>query len=278
MNELMSDWQRYVIGEKGLAPNTIRLYGRTLEILQGEVGEPETLSTPDLRRWLQARGGAAGTVANRISALKSFYQFLVRSGVRGDDPSSDLVAPKHRNRPGKPVEDLEATLQRLDEGDRKANRLGAIARRVGESRDMAIFLAETGLRINEAVSCSWPVPCPSQVVLVKGRKKETISLSPGAREAWNRLDGKWPIGARATQRRFEKSGIHPQQLRYWHRMNKLNRGRPETERDGQGEKSPQNRVGVLEEILESYNETERALIRGFLQTLLEASTEPISPD
>lgn len=270
MNELISDWQRFLAKEKGRAPNTILLYGRTLGTLQREVGEPETLSTPELRSWLQAKGGSAGTVGNRISALKSFYQFLVRSGARDDDPSAELVSPKHRTPPRKPVEDLQGILMRLNQTDENANLWSVTQRRVGETRDMAVFLAETGLRISEAVAGDWPVPCPPEIVVTKGRKRETVVVSKAARDAWDRLGGKWPVGARATQRRFEKADFHPHQLRHWHRLHKGN-GSPSPGQGGTGIAAPDAGTGVLERVLDSYSEAERDVIRRFLKSLAAAT-------
>lgn len=270
MNELMSDWQRYLSREKGRAQNTIRLYGRTLETLQRDVGEPEALSTPELRKWLQMKGGSAGTVGNRISALKSFYQFLVRSGARSDDPSAELVSPKHRTPPRKPVEDLQGILKRLDQTDENANLWSVTQRRVGETRDMAVFLAETGLRISEAVEGNWPVPCPPEIVVAKGRKKETVVVSAAGRDAWDQLGGKWPVGARATQRRFEKAEFHPHQLRHWHRLHKGN-GSPSSGQVGRDIAAPHAGTGVLERVLDSYSEGERDVIRRFLKSLATAT-------
>jgi integrase len=267
MNDSIRDWQRYLSGEKDRSENTVRLYTATLEALQREVGEPETLSTPDLRRWLQSRPGQAGTVANRISALKSYYQYLVRFGVRKDDPSSDLVAPRHRPPPGKPVDDLAAILDRLDEEDRRANRTGVIPRRVGESRDMAIFLAETGLRISEAVKCEWPLPCPPEAVVVRGRKSERVTLSQAARDAWDSLEGKWPIGARATQRRFEKLNFNPHQLRHWYKAHKASSHSPQATAERTDLRPAQ--PGEVEALLANYSNSERSLIRAFLQALLD---------
>lgn len=205
------DWMAY----RDLSPNTVKLYRRTLEVAFSDLGDPRDLPTETLDGWLQAKGGQAGTVGNRICALTSFYRFLVKTKRRLDNPALELERPKLHKRLPKPVEDLEATLELADAADLEANTKGAIPRRVGETRDMIVFLAYTGLRIHEAVKCEWPVPCPEEAYVVgKGNKEELMQIVPKAQEAWNRL-GSWPIGARATQRRFEKLGIHPHQCRHW---------------------------------------------------------------
>lgn len=52
-------------------------------------------------------------------------------------------------------------------------------------------------------------------IIGKGNKEAIVTISPDARAAWDRLGGKWPCGARATQRRFEKAGFTPHQCRHW---------------------------------------------------------------
>ena len=200
------EWMAY----RDLSPNTIKLYSRTIEIAHRDLGDLRTSVPEALDAWLQKKGGKAGTVGNRICALTSFYRFLVKTKRLGLNPASELERPKQHKRLPKPVEDLETALCALDRQDE-----GVEGRRKGESRDMATFLAYTGLRIHEAVKCDWPVPCPEEAFIVgKGNKEEFMQIHHKAREAWDRL-GRWPIGARATQRRFEKAGFHPHQLRHW---------------------------------------------------------------
>lgn len=270
MSEAISDWRRYLENERERAPATVRLYTTYLQSLAADVGDPVGLQTEDLRAWLQQKRGSAATVGNRIAALKSFFQFLLRRGIREDDPSADLQAPKRRPAPPQPVADLQEVLKRLDDIDRRANHVGAIPRRVGESRDMAIFLAETGLRISDAVICNWPVPCPTDVTIRIGRRKENLVVSDEAREAWNRLGGKWPVGARATQRRFEKAEFHPHQLRHWHKAYK----RPMA--PGAAAASSSTRSGLktlLHEIAADYSAAERSAIVDFLSRVARAIEE-----
>lgn len=267
MSELLEDWKGYLSHERGLAPATVKLYGRYLESLAREAGDPLSLDTADLRAWLQGKRGSAGSVGNRISALKSFYSFLVRTGARAKDPSQQLVAPQHRPSPGKPVDNLDEVLDKLDDVDRRANKFSATPRRVGESRDMAIFLSETGLRISDAVSCEWPVPCPQEASIKVGRRTDTLTISEDAREAWNRLGGKWPTGARATQRRFEKAGFNPHQLRHWHKAYKgvrANRPQPGSH------PSLALEMAALQQVVSDYSEVERVIISDFLSKALRA--------
>lgn len=217
MNRWVTAWLTWLEHEKGRQPTTRKLYERTLQILESDtsgLGPLETLETSDLRSWLHSKGGSPGTWGNRVAALRSFYGYLVERNVRIDDPSRRLEVPKGKPLAREPVRDLSAKLRELDELDAKRDR------RVGESRDMAVFLAYSGMRISDACGLSLKPPVPDKIVISSGgRRDRTIELPFEARSALDKLGGSFGIGARALQRRFEKVGFHPDQLRHWHRVN-----------------------------------------------------------
>lgn len=219
MSDRIQSWREYAVKVKGLLPKSLALYERTLEILEQDCGEISDLDEDTLLAWLLKRAEtapSASSYSNRLSALRSFYRWQVRTGLRDIDPTLNIEAPKRHKGIPKPIPGFEAKLALLDDVDRKARETGAApTRRIGQTRDMAIFLSETGLRIHEAVKCDWPVPCPDiGFVLGKGAKDAVIPLTDEARAAWDRLGGKWPCGIRATQRRFEKADFTPHQLRH----------------------------------------------------------------
>lgn len=218
----IADWDEWMDRTRNLSPNTRRLYRRTVEMFAGDVVDFLNATEEMIQAWLQAKGGQAGTFNNRVSGLNSFYRYARKTKLIDANPCDELDRPKQHKRLPKPVEDLDSALEAADKADTDANERGAVPRRVGETRDMLTFLAYTGLRIHEAVKCDWPVPCPEEAFIIgKGNKEEFMDIPPKAREAWDRL-GHWPIGARATQRRFEKirteshpNGIHPHMARHW---------------------------------------------------------------
>lgn len=222
-SELIERWSVWMDRTKNLSPNTIKLYRRTVELFSRDIPEFLYASEEQIQAWLEAKGGQAGTFNNRVSGLASFYRWARKQKLILANPCDELDRPKQHKRMPKPVEDLEAALVAADAADIRANERGSVPRRVGETRDMMILLAYTGFRIHEAVKCDWPTPCPEEAFVIgKGSKEELMLLPEKAREAWNRLGGKWPLTARATQRRFEKirtkqhpDGIHPHMLRHW---------------------------------------------------------------
>ena len=85
--------------ERGLSPHTLRAYGRELdrleEFLDNRSVTPEDATLQDLRAYLgRQTTGRPATLARRLSALRGFFRFLVKEGVRGDSPAERLVGPR----------------------------------------------------------------------------------------------------------------------------------------------------------------------------------------
>jgi site-specific recombinase XerC len=223
-DDLFAAWIANMIYRE-LSPNTVKLYSRVVEVAHADLGDLRDLPSETLNAWVQSKGGKAGTAGNRICALTSFYKFLVKSKRLAVNPALDLDRPRQFKGVPKPIEDLEAMYEACDHADVEANEKGAIPRPVGQTRAMATFLCNSGLRIHEAVALH--VPCPvgrSITIIGKGRKEAIVPLNAKAREALDFLGGMWPIGARATQRRFEKVGIHPHKCRHTFATNLIKAG------------------------------------------------------
>lgn len=89
--------------ERAGAANTLAAYRADLDdfslFLIGRGGDAAAAATEDIRAYLDdlaARGFAATSVARRLSALRQFFRFLYGEGVRGDDPTGPVTAPKKR--------------------------------------------------------------------------------------------------------------------------------------------------------------------------------------
>lgn len=87
--------------ERGAATNTLQSYERDLEDARSFLGERGVRlceAVPDdLRAYLShlaRQGFAASSQARRLSALRQFFKFLYGEGLRGDDPTGVLDAPK----------------------------------------------------------------------------------------------------------------------------------------------------------------------------------------
>src|SRR6185437_9255854 len=86
--------------ERGASANTIAAYRRDLLDLAGRA-DLKRAARDDVRKYLASltkAGIAASSQARKLSALRQFFGFLYTEGIRRDDPTSAIDAPK-RGRP-----------------------------------------------------------------------------------------------------------------------------------------------------------------------------------
>ena len=123
-NRILKDYSYFLRMERRLSPNTVAAYGRDVaELLAALDLEPRAIRTEDIERYLKSRmagdsgsqpgmttkkpandeKGLAkdgkGTLSKRsqarlLSALKSFFDWLVLEGERPDNPCDRIDAPK----------------------------------------------------------------------------------------------------------------------------------------------------------------------------------------
>jgi integrase/recombinase XerD len=171
--------------ERGAAPLTLAAYRSDLADVARFL-QPDTMiadaSTADLQRYLASLVKARlkpRTSARRLSALRQFHRFLVLEGVRGDDPTSDLDAP----RLGRPLPKLVAA-------DEVAALIAAAGRHEGPAGKRLVAIIEllygAGLRVSELVGL--PVAAARRdprflIVRGKGRKERLVPLGAPARAA-----------------------------------------------------------------------------------------------
>jgi integrase/recombinase XerD len=135
--------------ERGLSNNTLAAYRRDLEAHLGflaEIGvtDPARADESHLLRYLgrlRKAGAAPATVLRKLSAIRSFYRYLVREELIAADPTANIES--HRLESRLPsvlsLEQVEAMLSKPDP---------ATARGI---RDRALLelLYATGLRVSE---------------------------------------------------------------------------------------------------------------------------------
>lgn len=98
--------------ERGSGANTIAAYRRDLLDFSGHA-DLRDAGREDIRRFLEALGDLApATQARKLSALRQFYGFLYAEGIRSDDPTQTIAAPRARRPLPKilSVDDLEKML------------------------------------------------------------------------------------------------------------------------------------------------------------------------
>lgn len=172
--------------ERGAAANTLAAYRRDLEDaaerLTGQGADLVSAQTEHLEALLTGLaedGLSAATSARRLSALKRFYRFLLKEGLRSDDPAQSLSGPK-KPRP-LPKVLSEDEVDRLFEA---ADTLDGVAGY--RARALLELLYAGGLRVSELVSLPLAAFARSEgliSVVGKGSKERFIPLTEPALEA-----------------------------------------------------------------------------------------------
>lgn len=182
--------------ERGAADNTLASYRRDLEDADRFVSHHSArqlahAETADLTAYLRNMaddGFAASSQSRRLSALRQFFQFLYAEGVRGDDPTGVIAAPRKAR--GLPKHLTEAEVTRLIETARTEAQAGSddpkSQRRALRLLAVVELLYATGLRISELANL--PLAAvggkePFFVVRGKGSKERMVPLSDAARLA-----------------------------------------------------------------------------------------------
>ena len=173
--------------ERGAAPNTLAAYradlldfaafARRAGVEEPAAAGPDTLR--DYLRSLSDAGLAPRTAARRLSALRQFYGFLGREGLRADDPTPLLDSP--RLPPGLPKPLAEAEVEVL---------IAGAARLPGHRGPLAVAALEllycAGLRASELVSLPTAALREDQPLVAvrgKGGRERLVPISNRAREA-----------------------------------------------------------------------------------------------
>jgi integrase/recombinase XerC len=142
--------------ERNASKETIRAYLREVRSLRGhllastgtdpEAGGWKAVTGADLRRFLSATraGCEPSTVARRLSAVRTFFAFLVSVGEVPANPASGLAAPRRSQRLPEflPVDDMAGLLSSLPSDDPASKRDAAILE----------LLYSSGLRVGELVA------------------------------------------------------------------------------------------------------------------------------
>jgi integrase/recombinase XerD len=170
----------------GLSRNTIESYRRDVEQLdtwlaKTKRGDVSRVSTTDLQDFLAHRVGdvhsSPRSTARLTSALKRFFQFLVRERLINEDPTTTLTSPKLTR--GLPKSMSEADVEGLLNAPDIETPLGL--------RDKAMLetLYATGLRVTELVTLQIAqVSLDMNVVRVigKGNKERLVPMGEVAAE------------------------------------------------------------------------------------------------
>jgi integrase/recombinase XerD len=172
--------------ERGAAAHTLEAYRRDLgdfaAFLRKRGRGLPAATTEDVRRYvagLSEAGLKASTQARRLSSLRQFHRFLQDEGVRGDDPSAAVEAPK-RTRP----------LPKIVGEQQMAKLIAAVSTLTGPEGGRLACIVEllyaSGLRISELVTMPLAAAAGERRMLLvrgKGGKERLVPLGEPARAA-----------------------------------------------------------------------------------------------
>jgi|SRR5690554_364925 len=231
----------YLAEVRGYSPHSVASYRRQLtqtvqDLVYLKLSDWSELTAPDVEQLVllwRRKGSGIATIQQRLSALRSFCDDLLRHGMLMSNPARQVQAPKAPKRLPKNL-DVDAMMQLLEIPPNDPLAL----------RDRAMFelLYSCGLRLAELVSLNVAdIHADRELrVLGKGRKTRIVPVGKEAKrwlELWLTERSTWAgasdpalflskqqrrISARSVQLRLRKWGIsqgvtenvHPHKLRH----------------------------------------------------------------
>ncbi len=180
----------YLHRERHYSDKTLRSYATDLEAFDRFVHEVygigiDAADTKLIRRWLvwlQSQGMQARTVNRKLTALRSYYKFQFKSGLRSDNPASSLKGVKIPKTRSVPLSEAEMRVL-LDEFPFSDDFKGL--------RDKAVIQTfyETGMRRAELIGLTCAdVDLSSRQIRIhgKGGKERLVPMLPDLAEILER--------------------------------------------------------------------------------------------
>jgi integrase/recombinase XerD len=199
--------------ERGASRNTLSAYAADLAdaaaFAAGRGTAPAAEDADTLRAYLAhmtTSGLSERTAARRLSALRQFHKFLLREGVRADDPTEQLDSPR-----------LPRSLPKyLSEAEVDALLAAAALRPEAQATRMRAaleILYATGLRVSELLGLPrTALAGDARLLLIRGKggRERVVPLSDAARQAARPLlagKGRWLFPGRDPRQALTRQGF-----------------------------------------------------------------------
>jgi integrase/recombinase XerD len=195
VSKWINSFLEMMVSEKGAAQNTIAAYDRDLIdidlYMQSRGTSLDKAKTVDFKAYIdelaaktQIKGDRSNittprTVSRRISASRQFYKFVISEGVRADDPTSTIEAPKQKRTLPKIMTEAEinhAITTAGAKGNASSKRLVCLLE----------MIYSTGLRVSELVGLpltAYQQDSQFMIVEGKGGRERMVPLTPPAQKA-----------------------------------------------------------------------------------------------
>lgn len=143
---LLKDYSDYLKIERAMSPNTVASYCSDISAFMMHITVPaEDVSTDMVTEYLSSRRSLSErSLARLLSALKSFYNYLVIEGLIQENPCDGIDSPKARR-------DLPAVLS-ADEVDRLLGSVREDTWNGLRNRALLELMYSSGLRVSEAAA------------------------------------------------------------------------------------------------------------------------------
>ena len=225
----------YLKFERGLSPRTLNAYHRDLqrfaaELNEAGVSDPARVTEHHVRRFiarLHRQGLGPRSIQRGLSAIRSYYRWLMKEGLAEHNPAAAVKAPRAGRK-------LPATLD-ADAIGRLLDIRDSSPIAVRDKAIMELFYS-SGLRLSELATLRWDqIDTSSGLITVTGKGNKTRVVPIGrmaaeALQAWRKVRGNFagfeqpcifvstrgkPISTRAIQDRIRhwarRQGL-PQQV------------------------------------------------------------------
>lgn len=181
LSDLIVEFLRYLLIDKGYSKNTIESYKRDLDkfLEYNKNTSIDNISNEDLKKYikyLNDNGLNEKSIARNISSLKSFYKFLVISKYISSNTCDSLYLPKiKKSLPSTLTEEEVMSLLDIELTDNFSYR----------NKAMLELLYATGLRVSELINLKLQDIDFSQDIIRtfgKGSKERIIPIGDYAKE------------------------------------------------------------------------------------------------
>lgn len=196
-HSLLGGFLQYLQDERRFSAYTVRNYKKAIQVLFTWLKLPEdgslepvlSLRTAQVRAFVieQQRQLSRRTIHHYVSALRSFYRYLMREGLVTKNPSLGLVLPKLDKKLPKFLTEKQMAL--LLEGPKKRLAAGELSP-FESARDALVLelLYGGGLRVSEAAGLTYANLDPDHQALRISGKGNKERLCPIGPVAWKALD------------------------------------------------------------------------------------------
>jgi integrase/recombinase XerC len=182
MRDLIEEFMRHLVSERGASPHTIRAYRKDLEAFfifrSSKSSDIDPFEIRGFVAELILRGLQKSTVNRRLATLRSFFRFLQREGYLKSNPARLVNSPKTSR--------LLPRFLTVDDAFTLVEKPGGIGFAPARDRAMLELLYSSGLRVSELSDLNLEdLNMKEGLIKVrgKGRKERIVPVGSKAVEA-----------------------------------------------------------------------------------------------